>query len=387
MLKRVGYYILLFPVGLVDSLVAMLMGASLYVLSLSVNRRITPFDWVIAALGVTFLYAWFGSGESIREFVVPQLSGYIVFSLALRFLYVCRQDLLRFISEIPLTGYLALCGLYLLVQLKVGYTYEVGTLEAFLLIRLVLVERQRVLYSGLLLLYFFLMFLISTRTTPLFVALMVLVISFAPVPRRLLKYGYLAVIAITPFVGTLLMSVDLFSEELAAIDDNAEIRLEMIKGATVMMGWPEFLIGTGFGQPFRDMHYEYAFWHPLLNEHYWVHQVSNHNSLFDVFLRCGIFVYIAFSVCVLRVLSLPLKASRHYYALIFVGLYSLCVNAYLDSTRLTVAYAMLTAGIMFALRYRAECVVASSPAENAGAPANLPSNHSGELTPAQLRNG
>src|SRR3546814_3994688 len=64
---------------------------------------------------------------------------------------------------LPLFHYLLLCVVYLIVQAKVGYTYEVGVLEAFMLIRLALQPRQRGLMLAMLLAYLVLMFLISSE--------------------------------------------------------------------------------------------------------------------------------------------------------------------------------------------------------------------------------
>ncbi|HAB63246.1 MAG TPA: hypothetical protein DCE49_03320, partial [Pseudomonas sp.] len=92
--------------------------------------------------------------------------------------------------------------------------------------------------------------------------------------------------------------------------------------------------------------------HPLLDTRFLAHQVSNHNSLFDVFFRFGIFVYALFAVVVLRVIWLDKTTNHYVYALLFVTLFSLSVNAYLDSTRLSHAFAAFIIGLMLLIPRR-----------------------------------
>lgn len=346
MMKKLGYLIVLYPVALIDSVIAFLISLVLLLLSLTINRRISLVDWLlIGLLGIT-AFSLLTVDDYQRSFIVAQVSSYYVFLFSLRFFYVCRDDLLRFIAHLPLYQYLLLCIAYLAVQTKVGYIYEIGVLEAFILIRLAVEPRQRVSMLVMLLAYFLLMFVISTRTTPLVIALLVAGCCLVKPPRSLLKAVSLGIVCLTPLYGFALMGLDL-SLNMADIDDNAEIRLEMVKGASSMIGVFEFLHGTGFGGAYRDVNFDYTFWHPLLNTKFLVHQVSNHNSLFDLFFRFGILVYALFAVVFLRALCLGRATSHYAYALLYVAIFSLSVNAYLDSTRVSIAYAAITAGLMF----------------------------------------
>lgn len=351
MIKKLGYLIALYPIGFIDSVIALRISLVLLMLSLVINRRISPVDWLlIGLLGVT-AYSWMTVDAYQRSFIVSQVSSYYVFLFSLRFFYVCRDDLLKFIANLPRYQYLLLCIAYLAVQTKVGYTYEVGVLEAFMLIRLAIEPRQRASILLMLLVYLLLMFVISTRTTPLGIVLLVAGCCLLKPPRPLLKAVGLSVLILTPFLGFILMGLDL-TETMAHVDDNAEIRLEMVKGASSSMGIWEFLRGTGFGDPYRDVNFDYAFWHPLLNAKFLVHQVSNHNSLFDLFFRFGILFYVLFVVLFMRALWLGKTTSHYAYALLYVALFSLSVNAYLDSTRLSHAYAAFTAGLIFLIPRR-----------------------------------
>lgn len=365
MMKKLGYLLALYPIGFIDSMIALRISLVLLLLSIAINRRISVLDWLLLGLlGVT-AFSWLMADTYQRSFIVAQVSSYYVFLFSLRFFYVCRDDLVKFIARLPLYQYLLLCVLYLAVQTRVGYTYEVGVLEAFMLIRLAVEPRQRGWMLAMLLGYLVLMFLISTRTTPVGIALLVAGCCLLKPPKPLLKGVAVTVILLTPVAGFMLMGLDL-SESMKHVDDNAEIRLEMVKGASAMMGVGEFLHGVGFGGPYRDPAFDYAFWHPLLDASFLVHQVSNHNSLFDLFLRLGILVYALFAVLFLRVLWLG-RATNHYtYALLFVVLFSLSVNAYLDSTRLSHAFAAFIVGLMLLIpRKRPLRLRSSAPA---GAP-------------------
>lgn len=350
-MKKLGYLVALYPIGFIDSVIALRISLLLLLLSVVINRRLSLVDWLLLGLlGIT-AYSWLTVGGYERSFISPQISSYYVFLFSLRFFYVCRDDLLNFITNLPLFHYLLLCVVYLVVQVKVGYTYEVGVLEAFMLIRLALQPRQRGLMLAMLLAYLALMFLISTRTTPLGIALLVAGCCLLKPPKPVLKAVVVGVILLTPVAGFFLMGLDL-SASMADVDDNAEIRLEMLKGASSMIGVSEFLHGVGFGGPYRDVSFKYAFWHPLLDTRFLAHQVSNHNSLFDVFFRFGIFVYALFVVVFLRVIWLDKTTNHYVYALLFVTLFSLSVNAYLDSTRLSHAFAAFIIGLMLLIPRR-----------------------------------
>jgi len=350
-MKKLGYLVALYPIGFIDSVIALRISLLLLLFSVVINRRLSLVDWLLLGLlGIT-AYSWLTVGGYERSFIAPQISSYYVFLFSLRFFYVSRDDLLNFITNLPLFHYLLLCVVYLVVQVKVGYTYEVGVLEAFMLIRLALQERQRGLMLAMLLAYLVLMFLISTRTTPLGIALLVAGCCLLKPPKPVLKAVVMGVILLTPVAGFFLMGLDL-SSSMADVDDNAEIRLEMLKGASSMIGISEFLHGVGFGGPYRDVSFKYAFWHPLLDTRFLAHQVSNHNSLFDVFFRFGIFVYALFAVVFLRVIWLDKTTNHYVYALLFVTLFSLSVNAYLDSTRLSHAFAAFIIGLMLLIPRR-----------------------------------
>lgn len=351
MLIGAGVLLSLFPLALVESLGATLMGGVLLLLAWMVRPRASLFDLALVVLLLMGAYAWLASDGFARGFIESQISSYLVFLCSLRFFHAGRDSIERLLLALPLWVYAALCLLYLAVQVKVGYVYEVGVLEAFMLVRIAASPHQRRPLLLLLVGYLLCMYGISTRSTPLVVALVVLLVALVQLPRGAWKCAYLLPIVITPFLGFLLMGLTL-SDSVLDIDDNAEIRLEMLKGASSQIGIDEFLFGTGFATPFRDAHYAYAFWHPLLNEPFAVHQVSNHNSLFDVFLRFGIFGYAAFCVLFLKVASLDRVDSRYAYILLFVVMYSLSVNAYLDSTRLAHSCAAMIGGLYILLRPR-----------------------------------
>jgi hypothetical protein len=352
MLKRTGYLLLLFPVGLVTPVGALGIALVLFALSLLVNRRLSYIDGLLMVLAGIAAFSWLTVDSYARSFIDTHSGAYFVFLMVLRFLYVCREDFLEFVATLPLYHYALLGAVYLLVQLHVGYTYEVGGLEVFAMIRLMIVRHQRNLLFAMLMVYLLLMFAISTRSTPLAVALLIGVIYLLDPPRILMRAAYLAVLIITPLMGYIMMTPGV-PEALSGLDDNAAIRYEMLKGATSTMGLDELLFGSGFGTPFRDPNFDYLFSHPLLNEQYWVHQVSSHNSLFDIFFRFGLPVYIAFCLKFMGCLNLLQVSNKHYYMLMFVALYSLYVNAYLDSTRLSHIFSIFVAGGMFTLAPRA----------------------------------
>ncbi len=351
MLKRTGYLLLLFPVGLITPVGALGIALVLFALSLVVSRRLSYIDALLVLLAAITAVSWLTVDSYARTFIDTHVGAYFVFLMVLRFLYVCRDDLLIFIATLPLYHYALLGVVYLLVQVQVGYTYEVGALEVFALIRLMIVKHRRHLLFAMLMGHLLLMFAISTRSTPLAVALLVGGIYLLNPPRALMRMGYLAVLIVTPMMGYIMMTPGI-PEALSGLDDNAAIRYEMLKGATSTMGLDELLMGSGFGTPFRDPHFDYLFSHPLLNEQYWVHQVSSHNSLFDIFFRFGLPIYIAFCLKFMGCLNLLQITNKHYYILIFIALYSLYVNAYLDSTRLSHIFSIFVAGIMFTLAPR-----------------------------------
>ncbi len=345
MLTRLGFFVLLFPVALLQSLPAALIGAGLWLYSFAVRPKLNLLDLALGLLLLALGLSWTSAPDYGRSFIDTHVASYLVFLFTLRFLYACRAELLRFVVDLPLYGYLALCAFYLVVQLKVGYEYEVGTLEAFLLMRLVLDPRVRQPLLALLVAYLLLMYAVSTRGTPLVIALIVLTVQWLRPPRLLLRTAYLAVLLGTPLLG-LLLSAEL-TDRLSVVDDNASIRFEMIKGASANLGLQQVLFGSGFGEPFRAPDYAYAFRHPLLNDPYWVHQVSNHNSLFDLFLRLGLPAYALFCLVFLGVWRLREGLPPAYYTLLFVVLFSLSINAYLDKTKLAPCIAVLVAGILF----------------------------------------
>lgn len=352
MLKRTGYLLLLFPVGLVTSVGALGIALMLLALSLLVSRRLSYIDGLLAVLAGITVYSWLSVDGYARTFIDTHSGAYFVFLMVLRFLYVCREDFLEFVATLSLNNYALLGVFYLLVQVQVGYTYEVGALEVFAMIRLMIVKHQRNLLFAMLMLYLLLMFAISTRSTPLAVALLIGVIYLLDPPRVLMRIAYLAVLIVTPLMGYIMMTPGV-PEALAGLDDNAAIRYEMLKGATSTMGLHELLFGSGFGTPFRDPNFAYLFSHPLLNEQYWVHQVSSHNSLFDIFYRFGLPVYLAFCLKFMGCQHLLQVSSKHYFVLMFIALYSLYVNAYLDSTRLSHIFSIFVAGGLFTLAPKA----------------------------------
>jgi len=346
-LKQFGFWLTLFPVALCISATTSLMAFVVFLISIAVNRKVIVLDLFLVFLLASFALGWMRAVPEGKEYVVSQVASYVVFTFALRFFYVCREDLLAFILKLTPMAYGVLCLVYLAAQLYIGYTYEVGVLEAFLLIRLAISDRRRVLLLTMFIVYMLLEYMISTRSTPMIVAMLIVAVFVFRPPRRPMQLFYIAVIILTPAYGFLMYHWDI-ELDVSGVDDNAAIRLEMIKGATSLIGVKEFLLGTGLGVPFRNMDYDYAFSHPLLNSFHDVMQVSNHNSIFDFFLRFGVVAYILFALIILKAGSLSNILSPRSYALVFITLYNLSVNAYLDSTRLTVACAMLIAGVFFA---------------------------------------
>ncbi|MFG3454841.1 O-antigen ligase family protein [Stutzerimonas stutzeri] len=344
-MKAFGFWILLFPLALLGSLESTLISFVVYMISLLVSRNLTYIDWSLVAVALIFVLSYFAESLYGRSFIVSQISSYICILLVLRFCYVSRDELWLFINRLPSGIYILLCLVYLFIQLRVGYVYEVGVLEAFMLIKACSNDKARNQTLLLLLAYLLIMFLISTRSTPLIVAAIIAIVFFFRCPRSVLKLGYLAVLILSPIYGFIIFHLDV-EVDVSGIDDNAAIRLEMIKGATSMIGIQEFLIGVGFGVPFRSITYDYAFGHPLLVVLDNVMQTSNHNSLFDLFLRFGVVVYIVFGIVFMRALKLGQVRNSSCYALLYVTLYLLSVNAYTDSTRLAPSCAVFLVGIL-----------------------------------------
>lgn len=346
-----GAYASLFPVALLNSIGTSLLGALLLLLAYIIKPRLNIFDLLLLVLCLMGAYAWLSAEGFGQSFIESQISSYMVFLCSLRFFHAGRQGIERLLLSLPIAFYVVLCLFYLGVQTHVGYVYEVGVLEAYMMVCVGASAQRRNTMLVLLTTYLLLMYLISTRDTPLAAALIVMVVWMLKMPRQLYKYMYLTPIFVTPFVGFILMRMDL-SDSVLVEDGNIEIRLEMLKGASAQLGLDEILLGMGFGSPFRDTSYAYAFWHPLLNERFAVFKVSNHNSLFDVFLRFGIFGYVLFCVLFLKIFSLDRLSSRYGYVLLFIVLYSLSVNAYLDSTRLAHSCAAMIGGIYILLKPR-----------------------------------
>lgn len=346
-LSNFGFLLLLPPVAVTSSASAFIVSVVLYAISLSNRLKPSWLDMLILAVSLLAGLSWLLATPLGQQLFVSQISSYFVLLLILRFIDSCKEDFFKFITSIPATAYILLCMAYIIIQEKVGYEYEIGSLEAFLLIRILILKKDRLLLSGVFLVYLLAMHLISTRSTPLVIAILFF-ISLLPAARGPLKLGYLATILATPALGIIFYGIDIFSE-LLNLDDNAEIRYEMIKGATYLIGIKELIIGTGFGQPFRDAEYDYFSPHPLLTTDVLTYLVSNHNSLFDVFLRTGLTGYIFFAIFFLKASSfLPHKSVNARYSIIAaVCLFSLFVNAYLDSTKLTLVLSVMLAGIMF----------------------------------------
>ncbi|WP_268799384.1 hypothetical protein [Pseudomonas huanghezhanensis] len=360
MLKQLGFYIALFPVALITSAETAVMAAFLFGISLLVKPKIIWMDLPLLLLLVLTVVSYMAVGSFGREYIPKQVGAYVVVIFALRFFYVCRQDLLEFLVSLSPLVYAILGLIYLAVQVKVGYTYEVGIFETYLLIRLTVSDKSRLRLVCMLIGYFMLMFVISTRATPFVVGALVALVYFMKVPKRILSTFYISVVILTPMYGFIMYYLDI-EQHVSGTVENAAIRLEMIKGATSMIGVKEFFLGTGFGVPFRDVNYSYSFPHPLLNDIGEVMQVSNHNSIFDVFLRFGLFFYALFAVVFLRVLSVGQIEGTRAYALLFITLYNLSINAFLDSTRLCHVSALLIAGIYFACER-------TKPAQSVGEP-------------------
>lgn len=340
-----GFWVLLFPLGVLGSAESTVIAFVVYCLSLLKDRRISYLDWLLAAMVLVFLYSWIAASSYSKGFMFAQTGSYVGVLLVMRFLYVCRDQLWDFIHGLPVWCYVFLCVIYLLVQVPVGYTYEVGVLEAFMLIKSCTSSRGSARVLALLLAYLLLMFLISTRTTPLVVAMIIAAVWLIKCPLVLAKYTYIGFLVMSPIYGFIMYHWDV-ELDVSGIDDNAAIRLEMIKGATSLIGLKEFIFGVGFGVPFRNVDYDYAFIHPLLNRMDNVMQTSNHNSMFDIFLRFGVLIYVLFSVVFLRALKLDRIKSYRNYSILFVTLYSLSVNAYMDSSRLAPSCAALLIGVL-----------------------------------------
>lgn len=346
-----GFAILLYPVALVNPILALIGSLLVFFISLLKHFSFTVVDLIIVFILCHFAFAWQLSSVEEKRFIISQTSSYFVFIFTMRFLYFCRGSLISIIVNTPLWIYLVMSILYLTIQYKVGYVYEIGALEAFLLVRLVISDMNRKSLLILLFVHFIVMYFISTRSTPLVAALIVALIYFVHVPKAFWKTLFFLMIIITPVLGVLMSSFSYFEFLLSEVDNNAGIRLEMLKGATALVGFKEFALGTGFGQPFRDINYDYNFWHPLLNWTFEAYQVSNHNSLFDIFLRFGFFGYVFFIIYFLKSLKLVKRSlSKYFYILLYVSMYSLTVNAYLDSTRLSHIFAIFCLGIWLAMK-------------------------------------
>lgn len=345
-LIKAGMLSLLFPIALLDSVSAIILGIALFVISLLVDRKLNYLDGILVFLLGMYGLSWVQVDSYSRYFITSQMGAYFLFVLVFRFLYVCRVQLLSFIADFPLYGYALICLIYLAVQIKMGYGYELGILEAFILIRLIISDRYRNWLFAMLIVFLVLMAVISTRNTPIFVVLILASIRIFNPPSAAMRAGYLLVILATPLLGFILLNPAVL-EFMSLLDDNASIRWEMLKGATSTIDIGGLIWGAGFGTPFRDVNYDYLFRHPLLVDPFLAYQVSNHNSLFDIFRRFGIILYLAFAIHFLGSMKIMKISNRYYYCLLFVTLYSLSSNAYLDNTPLAIVTAVFVAGILF----------------------------------------
>lgn len=346
-LSRLGIMLSLFPISLSNSFTALGISLILFAISLINRPRLSWPDIPLALVATLTALSWLSSGSTSADVIIAQSSSYFILALCLRFFVSCSQVFIDFAKGASIKFYALLCAIYILIQSNIGYHYEIGSLETFIFISIFVNPRQRVVLRTLLISYLLIMFLISSRSTPLLAAMIVLAASI-PGIRSAIRPTCLAIVILAPATGIIFHGIDFFNEILD-LDHNAAIRYEMIKGGTSLIGFKEFFIGTGFGHPYRDINYDYSISHPLLYSDYLIHQVSNHNSLFDLFLRSGIFTYILFSIFLLRVdvMVLCKNCSENYFSITALCIMSLMLNAYADSTKLTTHLTVMIAALIF----------------------------------------
>lgn len=346
-LSRFGIMLSLFPISLSNSYTALGICLVLFVISLINRPRLSWPDAPIALISILTASSWLLSNPIGAEFIIPQTSSYFILALCLRFFDSCSQVFIDFAKSASIKFYVILCTIYIAIQLNIGYEYEIGSLETFIFISILVNPKQRTALRTLLFLYLIVMYAISTRSTPLLASLIVIAAS-TPIIKSAIRPVCLGIIILAPATGLIFSGIDSFNA-LLDLDHNASIRYEMIKGGTSLIGLKEFFVGTGFGQPFRDINYDYSINHPLLYSEYLANQVSNHNSLFDIFLRLGFFAYVAFAIFFLRVdkMVLQKKGNEDYFAISALCVSSLLINAYADSTKLTLHLTVMVAALIY----------------------------------------
>lgn len=346
-LSRFGIMLSLVPISLSNSYTALGICLTLFAISLINRPRLLWSDAPVALISILTAISWFFSDPIKAEFIIAQTSSYFILALCLRFFDSCSQVFIDFAKNASIKFYAFICIIYIAIQIKIGYEYEIGSLETFIFMSILLNPRRRVALRTLLISYFLIMFMISTRSTPLLAA-MIAIAAFTPAIKSAIRPICLGIVILAPATGLIFYGMDSFNAVLD-LDDNAAIRYEMIKGGTSLIGFKEFIFGTGFGHPFRDIYYDYNIDHPLLYSEYLIYQVSNHNSLFDIFLRLGIFAYIAFAIFLLRAdrMVLRKKGGEDYFAITALCVSSLMINAYADSTKLTLHLTVMVAALIF----------------------------------------
>lgn len=349
---KIALYALLIPVSMIGSLYALFVGFILYGASWTGKKKLTIYDFSLAIVFLYILIAYNFSAEDIgKSEIISQSSSYIILLMMLRFF---NEHLDKFLTELNgLSWYLLdfLLIFYIAAQLLfVTYEYEISGVEICYIIKCIFGGSKNRLY--ILSIYFFTMAIISTRSTPLFFCIFSLLTLYSAPWRalRLIGVVFLLLIPLLPYV----YSGFEFITKILESDDNGNIRIEMIQGAGAQLNLLTFFSGIGFGTPFRDSLYAYEIGHPLLTEISSVYKISNHNSLYDLFLRLGVLIYYFF---IFRILSIKLllknKVSNVLFFMYIVIIYSLFFNAYLDSTKLTIYFAlMLVAPMYVAKNYR-----------------------------------
>jgi hypothetical protein len=302
--------------------------------------KLLRLDLVLIGLVFYLVVSWFTAESYGRSFIPSQISSYFVLLFAARFLLSYRNFVIETVISFPFFAIILASLFYIIAQYRVGYEYELGGFEALMLLKLILDRRSRIVVLPLLLIHLAIMFMISTRSTPAIAAFIILV-GIIPYGARTLRLGTIVIFVTTPFLGWILEADDTL-REFFLLDDNAEIRSEMIKGANHLISNFNFATGIGFGRPFRSTEYDYDLDHPLLYSDYMIFQISNHNSLFDIFLRTGLVGYLVFLIYIFRVhIQLKTTTTNAFTGIsLAIAAFSMVVNAYLDSTKLTLALAI-----------------------------------------------
>ena len=191
-------------------------------------------------------------------------------------------------------------GVYLLLSVLTNYfvawqNVNYATINPFdLIIIFLATKRKKYLPIIFIFLMWLIIFLLAGRATVLF--------GLIAIPASLFLWlnfsrGIVYFSCISFTIAQIYLATSIQGTALAVWESNLAIRFAMVYAAFNSMELYQYLTGVGFGFPYRAPDYalmDHSFLYDLTE----IAFVSNHNSLFDIWFRCGLlglyFLYITF---------------------------------------------------------------------------------------------